>query len=174
MSGRVAKPRPASQETCHRNRNQPGAGRPGRRLDGTSYAFMRDRVSVRPQRPCNRRLMTGPTDHFVLICATCQGLEAAQHIADALCPELPAGFAVRTVDCMAGCDHPVTVGFQAPGKAQYLFGDIGTEQELNALAQFAAQYLGSATGWTKATDRPAPLITKTLARMPALAVGGAR
>lgn len=69
---------------------------------------------------------------------------------------------------MAGCDHPVAVGFQAPGKASYLFGRIETQADERALTDFAAQYQASATGWTSATDRPAALYEKTLARLPAL------
>lgn len=69
---------------------------------------------------------------------------------------------------MAGCDRPATVGFQADGKASYLFGDIEGPSDLTALAEFAHQYQKSDTGWTSATDRPATLYEKTLARLPAL------
>lgn len=111
--------------------------------------------------------MATTPDHFLLICATCKG--AAQPVAafhEALARKLPAGFAIRTVDCMAGCDFPRAVGFQAADKAQYLFGGIETEEEIAALATFARQYQQSADGWTKASERPKPLFTKTLSRMP--------
>ena len=107
-------------------------------------------------------------DHFILICATCKGEGHAAKLRSALSNDLPAGYAFRAVDCMAGCDRPTTVGFQARGKASYLFGDIESEDDLRALGQFAEQYHQSKGGWTSATDRPAALYTKTLARLPGL------
>ncbi len=106
------------------------------------------------------------SDHFVLICATCTGGQPVDALQKALATELPAGFSVRMTRCMAGCAHPRTVGFQAAGKAQYLFGDIQSTQDVQALAAFARQYRSSADGWTNATDRPRPLLHKTLSRMP--------
>ncbi|WP_170785883.1 DUF1636 family protein [Ruegeria lacuscaerulensis] len=111
------------------------------------------------------------TDHVVLICTTCQGAEAALSIAEALRERLPEGYGTRMIECMAGCDHPLTVGFQAGAKAQYLFGEIQTSADIDALAAFARQYQNSSTGWTKATDRPEALLHKTLSRMPPLATG---
>ena len=112
--------------------------------------------------------MTDRSDHFILICTTCQGAEAATALRKALVEGLPADFAIRPVACMASCDRPTTVGLQAPGKAQYLFGDIQSDREIRALAEFAWQYRDSADGWTNATDRPAALYDKTLSRLPAL------
>ncbi len=109
--------------------------------------------------------MSDAADHFILICATCKGSKSVGVLTD----RLPAGFAVRSVDCMAGCDRPTTVGFQAVGKAQYLFGDISAEADWKALAEFARQYRDSDDGWTSATDRPRALYTKTLSRMPRIA-----
>lgn len=107
-------------------------------------------------------------DHFLLICATCAEGRPADTLHRDLAGKLPHGFAIRTIDCMAGCDRPRTVGFQATGKAQYLFGDIQTKADVEALAQFALQYQNTADGWTNATDRPPALLTKTLSRLPAI------
>ena len=112
--------------------------------------------------------MTKTADHFLLVCATCTGAIPADQVTGALAEKLADGFAIRAVGCMAGCDRPTTIGFQAPGKAQYLFGDIITEQDLDAVAEFAEQYRLSSDGWTNATDRPRALFTKTLSRMPAM------
>ena len=84
----------------------------------------------------------------------------------ALTARLPTGFTIRPVDCMAGCDHPVAVGFQAPGKATYLFGPIAGDEDIAAIAEFAHQYDAHETGWTSATERPRALYDKTLARLP--------
>jgi predicted metal-binding protein len=108
--------------------------------------------------------------HFLLICETCKGTDAANAIRKALTNRLPSGFTMRMVSCMAGCDRPTTVGFQAAGKAQYLFGDISSSQDVDALAQFARQFHDSSDGWTNATDRPRALFEKTLARLPRLTV----
>ncbi len=106
-------------------------------------------------------------DHFILICATCRGNEDAARVRAALSKDLPAGYGFRAVDCMAGCDHPMTVGFQAAGKASYLFGGIETADDVQALGRFAIQFRQSRTGWTSSTERPAALSDKTLARLPA-------
>ena len=110
--------------------------------------------------------MAVSNDHFVLICSTRKGTVPVLAIQDRLADNLPEGFSIRIVDCMAGCAHPRTVGFQAVGKAQYLFGDIETDRDIAALVQFAQQYHDSEDGWTSATDRPAALYHKTLSRMP--------
>lgn len=110
--------------------------------------------------------MENDPDHFLLICATCQGVASADAVTAAVAGRLPARFALRTVDCMAGCARPTTVGFQAVGKAQYLFGDITDAGDLEALVAFAHQYARTTDGWTNATDRPPALIDKTLSRMP--------
>ncbi len=108
-------------------------------------------------------------DHFVLICASCRDPNFTDHVINTLSDRLPDGFAIRTVDCMAGCDRPATIGFQALGKAQYLFGDIATGNDLDAVVEFAEQYQLCADGWTNATERPRALFKKTLSRMPRIA-----
>lgn len=112
--------------------------------------------------------MPNNPDHFLLICETCEGSDRAASLRDALEAKLPTGFGIRNVSCMAGCSRPTTVGFQALDKAQYLFGDIQTVQDVDALAQFAHQYHNSDDGWTNATNRPPALFEKTLSRLPPL------
>ncbi|NOE24765.1 MULTISPECIES: DUF1636 domain-containing protein [Ruegeria] len=112
--------------------------------------------------------MTCYSDHYVLICSTCQGTMPAEAAQDALDAQLPDGFETRMVACMAGCERAMTVGFQAAGKAQYLFGDIKTSHDLDALVEFATQFGDSDDGWTSASDRPPALFAKTLSRIPAL------
>lgn len=112
------------------------------------------------------------SEHFLLICETCQGSDSADALRTAIADKLPSCFAIRGVSCMAGCSHPTTVGFQAADKAQYLFGRISSAQDIEALAAFAWQYQDSADGWTNATDRPPALYTKTLSRMPRILSGG--
>ena len=115
--------------------------------------------------------MSSISNHYLLVCATCKGTLSVENLRNGLAANLPSGFTIRMVDCMAGCDTPRTVGFQAAGKAQYLFGGIQTSAEIEALAQFAHQYQTLADGWCNASDRPAPLYTKTLSRMPWIDAG---
>lgn len=106
------------------------------------------------------------SEHTLLVCSACKGEMPAKNVESALCANVPTGYQVRMVACMAGCARPVTVGFQASGKEQYLFGDILSSADLKALAEFAHQYAASADGWTKASERPKALFDKTLARIP--------
>lgn len=110
--------------------------------------------------------MARVAQHSILICSKCRGAPDAQRFRQALEALAPEGMTFRAVECMAGCDTPLTVGFQADGKASYLFGGIETPDDLQALGVFAHQYLASRTGWTTATERPAALFKKTLARLP--------
>ncbi len=116
--------------------------------------------------------MTDTPDHFVLICSTCQGPIPADIAKAVLDAALPARYETRLIRCMAGCARPMTVGVQAVGKAQYLFGDIETQADLKAVVAFAHQFGDCADGWTSASDRPPALFYKTLSRMPRLPVGG--
>ncbi|WP_170418761.1 DUF1636 family protein [Ruegeria atlantica] len=114
--------------------------------------------------------MSNSPDHFLLICETCEGADQADSLRATLDGKLPAAFCIRKVSCMAGCGRPTTVGFQALGKAQYLFGGIQSVHDVDALADFAHQYRDSEDGWTNATQRPPALLEKTLARLPRLIV----
>lgn len=113
-------------------------------------------------------------DHSILICTSCKGTRAAKDMRAALAARLPKGFALRPVDCMAGCARPIAVGLQGCGKAQYLFGEIQDQADFEALAIFAQQFLNSDTGWSCASERPVRLYEKTLARLPALVREGGR
>lgn len=118
--------------------------------------------------------MPDTPDHFILVCESCTEGLPLDEICDALTGKLHRSFAIRASSCMAGCDSPRTVGFQAVGKAQYLFGGIQTADEVQALAEFAAQYRESPDGWTNATDRPRALSRKTLSRMPRIEQGASQ
>lgn len=83
-----------------------------------------------------------------------------------------AEFEISGADCMAGCDRPCTVAYQANRKASYLFGEIESQKDIDDLLAFAKQYAQLADGWSNATDRPLGLIEKTLARLPAAILAG--
>ena len=106
------------------------------------------------------------TKHRLLICTKCQGHEVAARFREALQPKLPKSFSVRAVECLAGCDFPTAIGYQAEGKASYLFGGIDSDEIIDAIVEFAHQYEESDNGWTSSAERPLALYDKTLARLP--------
>lgn len=110
--------------------------------------------------------MAERVEHCIFVCSKCERGADARGVRRDLSALLPAGYRIRGVDCLAGCDRPLTVGFQAHGKASYLFGDIETAADLAALTAFAHQYQESETGWTSAAERPPQLYDKTIARLP--------
>jgi len=111
--------------------------------------------------------MTEVSDHSLLICTTCKGAGVANKVRVALAKRISKRFALRAVACMAGCERPISVGLQGPGKTQYLFGEIEAQADIEAIACFARQFLASDTGWSTASERPERLYDKTLARLPA-------
>lgn len=124
-----------------------------------------------------RRARTVARRHRITVCSTCRNRESREQpgaaLAVALEQELAGAgleaFDVSVVACMAGCDRPCAVAYQAEGKASYLFGDISPARDMEALLAFARQYLELADGWCSSIQRPEGLKGKTVARMPALA-----
>ncbi len=122
--------------------------------------------------------LDGSIDHRIIVCTLCRDLVTGVRSGESLCSDLrsrlsvynePAvaqGFAVEGVACMAGCSRPLTVAFQAPGKAAYLFGSIDARADVGDLVRFARLYASLADGWCSSGQRPAGLAGKTLARNP--------
>lgn len=114
--------------------------------------------------------------HRVVVCTTCRNRETREQPGTKLATLLEAelsgaefeGFEVSVVACMAGCDRPCAVAFQADGKASYLFGDIEPGRDSDALVAFARQYAELDDGWCSSIQRPEGLKGKTLSRIPAL------
>ena len=123
--------------------------------------------------------------HRLTVCTTCryQGtwcrpghdlIARLREAIDAAGDLLGADFEVAGTACMAGCERPCTVAYQASRKATYLFGDIDPDQDVEDLVAFAKQYAALEDGWSAASERPPGLSAKTLARVPAaIMVAGA-
>jgi predicted metal-binding protein len=119
----------------------------------------------------------GPTArHHIQVSTACRDREADDLTGDALILALRAdlaacglsdAFAVSGVKCMVGCARPCTEGFQADGKAAWLFGDL-TPADAPDLLAFAKLYAESPDGWCRSTQRPGKLSQTALARIPAL------
>ena len=117
--------------------------------------------------------------HRIIVCTTCRWPKNGERVGAHLLNKIEAavtesGLAeahnldVVGVECMAGCSRSCTIGYQAEGKASYLFGDINPNEAVDALVDFAEQYATTPDGWTRSTDRPAGLRGKTLSRIPGL------
>lgn len=130
------------------------------------------------------------TSHRITVCTSCRNkargdgpgserpgialidaLRGALYAAESSVPER---YDVAGVACMAACDRPCAVAYQASGKATYVFGDIEPATDLEDLVRFAAQYAYLHDGWCSSVDRPGKLRKATVSRVPALAMGGVR
>ncbi|MGE6785652.1 DUF1636 family protein [Ensifer adhaerens] len=124
--------------------------------------------------------MAEPTSrqHKITICTDCRftgapcapGAELFKRLNGsiaALGAPLDRDFSIAGTACMAACTRPCTIGFQATGKATYLFGDVSPEEDIDDLVSFAATYAARGDGMTRAAERPRGLKGKTLARIPA-------
>lgn len=116
--------------------------------------------------------------HRITVCTSCShkgsacrpGLELIARLRTALSDAggiVGRDFEVSGVGCMAGCDRPCTVAYQATAKATYLFGDIAPDEDVDDLIAFARQYRDLEDGWCSSTTRPGKLRRATIARVPA-------
>ncbi|UVK41659.1 DUF1636 family protein [Mesorhizobium sp. AR10] len=122
--------------------------------------------------------------HRIIVCTLCRDLVTGVRSGEELCADLAArlsapdesapDYAVEAIDCMAGCARPLTVAFQADGKASYLFGSIDAGVDAADLIEFAKLYRSLADGWCNSGQRPAGLAGKTLARIPGNPSGSKR
>ncbi|MEJ1157196.1 DUF1636 domain-containing protein [Prosthecomicrobium sp. N25] len=123
--------------------------------------------------------MTSPVTLYV--CKTCRrpeepsepreersGARLAQALA-AAAAEAP-GVQVVPVECLSVCKRPVTIGFAAPGKWTYVYGDfseVGPEAASRILAA-AGQYAAAPDGLIPWKERPDALKKGVVARIPPL------
>ena len=60
---------------------------------------------------------------------------------------LGEAFRVASVDCMGGCAAPVSVGFQGPGRATYLFNGVTIGEDRGDIIAFCRAWLAADAGW---------------------------
>jgi predicted metal-binding protein len=119
-------------------------------------------------------LMAAGTTIFV--CTTCQRSDIireanAQRSGEALLALLQAeqpAFHVEPVSCMNNCLNGCTIGFGAPEKWTYVFGDVVPDQHLADILAIAAFHEASETGEVPWSKRPEALKRKTVSRTPPL------
>ena len=128
---------------------------------------------------------TKEATHRITVCTNCRhvgkpcrpGLDLLTHLQAAISQAgaaLSDDFSLEGSVCMAGCERPCTVAFQATAKATYLFGDIEDASDIGALVSFAKLYRDRPDGLTREGERPTALGGKTLARIPAAVVSAER
>ena len=85
----------------------------------------------------------------ITVCSNCEGAggEAFAVELRVALAKADLKFEVRDFDCMSNCSRPLSVAFNAPKKATYLFGDVDTGRDLIDVIAFAAMYANSNDGW---------------------------
>jgi predicted metal-binding protein len=116
------------------------------------------------------------------VCVTCR---EAGHEADSM-PERPGArlhlallraagrrataAAIRPVECLSVCKRPCTIGFSAPGKWTYVYGDFTPdENSAELILDAAALYAATPDGLIPWRQRPEALKKGVVARIPPLA-----
>ncbi len=118
-----------------------------------------------------------PSDAMTLyVCTTCRD---AAHAPDrpsagarlyASLLAAPADPAVRVVpvECLSVCKRVCAVGFAAPGKWTYVFGDMSSDDAAAVILEGARLYAAAPDGIIAWRDRPAVLKKGAVARVPPL------
>jgi len=101
------------------------------------------------------------------VCTAC-GEESGRRLYEALLsrsaetPEID----VRPVDCLAVCERPVTLAFQAAGGWTYIVGDADPARDLDDILAAARAVAASPHGIPAMDDRPPFFRTGVIARVP--------
>ena len=125
--------------------------------------------------------------HSLLVCTTCastwqNGKKVGISGGEILLKELSklhqdwdkrSQFEICAVSCMSACSHACVVTFAAAGKYSYLFGDLPRDAEnisitTKAILTCAETYSDRPDGMLPWKERPEPLKSGVIARIPAL------
>jgi predicted metal-binding protein len=75
-------------------------------------------------------------------------------------------FEVIPVECLSVCKRPVTIGFSAPGKWTYIYGDFPPERSADTILAAAQLYADAPDGLIPWGERPAEIKRGVVARIP--------
>jgi predicted metal-binding protein len=121
--------------------------------------------------------MTEPVE--LLVCLTCRTASAAP-VLDPDAPragarllaelggDLPAGVALRGVECLSNCSRGCTIALRAPGRWTYIYGNIDPARDLDAIREGAAKYVAQPDGLVPWRERPEHFRKNCIARVPPL------
>lgn len=115
------------------------------------------------------------------ICMTCRdgregaggvrgGTRLAQSVLTRVGDPSTKGVKLRGVQCMSQCKRPCVASLSAQGKFTYVFGELDPERDdhVDALLALAALYRYAPEGFLERGERPEPLRTNILGRLPPL------
>ncbi len=96
---------------------------------------------------------------------------ALQQKYDQLPEEQRRSLKLEPTACMSACSHACAVSYSAPGKYQYLFGDLpyegdGVDAACDGVFECAALYSSKADGMMGWSDRPDGMKKGVIARVP--------
>lgn len=131
-------------------------------------------------RRSNRRVDSAPSPSVtrILVCATCRAegeptlpaeragarLLASLRVAAAAEPALE----IVSVECLSVCKRPCTVGFAAPDKWTYVYGDLPAESGAAVILDAARLYAATPDGLIPWRLRPDAIRKGVVARFPPL------
>ncbi|MBO67894.1 MAG: hypothetical protein CL398_06240 [Acidiferrobacteraceae bacterium] len=91
-----------------------------------------------------------------------------QHLFDqvvAVCG-LQADVEVVPVECLAVCDRPVTVAYQAPKKWSYVLGGVDPTRDADDVLAAAKAIANSVSGIPSMSERPSFFLSGVISRLP--------
>ena len=120
-----------------------------------------------------------PPAMTLYVCTTCRD---AAHRADApaagarfyanlIAADAVEGVAVVPVECLSVCKRTCAVGFAAPGKWTYVYGDLPADTAAATVLEGARLYAQTADGIIPWKQRPDALKKGAVARVPPLPLG---
>jgi predicted metal-binding protein len=109
----------------------------------------------------------------IYVCASCRAAgevdetpRAGARLATALEQAArDSALTVVPVECLSVCRRPVTIGFAAPGKWSYVFGDFAPDAA-DAILAAARQFAAAPNGLIPWRERPEALKRGVIARLP--------
>jgi predicted metal-binding protein len=81
---------------------------------------------------------------------------------------LPAGVAVRAVECLSNCSRGCTIALRGPGRWTYVYGDVDPETQAAVVLDGAMRYAASGDGLVPWRERPEHFRKHCIARIPPL------
>ena len=120
----------------------------------------------------------------ITVCITCRTPENREHKegdpdGEAFFPKVQAagaaqGVKVRSTACLMGCEHGCNIAIQDEGKLTYVLGEFeGTEDDAEAIAEFAAGHARSTTGQVPFKEWPQGVKGHFVSRVPPLELDAA-
>jgi predicted metal-binding protein len=79
---------------------------------------------------------------------------------------MDADFEIVPVECLSVCKRPVTIGFSAPGKWSYIYGDFPPDNSAAAILAAAQLYADAPDGLVPWRERPEQIKRGVIARIP--------